>query len=104
MLTVQRATGALLQDVRHHCEQYHYLHRYPDPRSLPFGYVLEVDGEQRADDGRLLGLVVLKKPQHHRQRGLFGDEGLPTAWQVLDLARVWVHPALQRMENGHALC
>jgi hypothetical protein len=47
---------------------------------------------------------VMKKPQHHQHRKLFGYEGLPTSWQVLDLARVWVHPSLQRKENGHSLC
>lgn len=90
--------------VRQTIVQCHYLHRWPDPRSLPFGYRLIVDDSQAAGDGRPHGIVVFKKPQHHKQRGLFGYEGLPTAWQVLDLARVWVHPQWQRRdENGHAL-
>ncbi len=103
-LQIERATGDLLAIVRAHCEDFHYLHRWPDPRSLPFAYALVVDGEVCAEDGRLFGLVVLKKPQHHQQRGLFGYMGLPTAWQALDLARVWVHPSLQRNEAGHSLC
>ena len=103
-ITIQRATGDLLDAVRRHCEHYHYLRRWPDARSLPFGYGLQIDGRTIADDGRLFGLVVFKKPQHHQQRGLFGYTGLPTDWQVLDLARVWVHPCLQRKENGHSLC
>jgi hypothetical protein len=104
-LTVIRATTpSQLLAVREHCEQQHYLHRYPDPRSLPFGYILQVAGEQYAADGRLHGLVVMKKPQHHQQRGLFGYPGMPTSWQVLDLARVWIHPALQQHSGGHALC
>lgn len=91
-------------ELREHVERHHYLHRYPDPRSLPFGYTLTVNGERYAGDGRLFGLMVMKKPQHHKQRKLFGYPGLPTAWQVLDLARVWVHPDLQRhREDGHAL-
>lgn len=106
-LTVHRATGDMLDGVRDHCEQYHYLHRWPDARSLPFAYVLYVPDQWAilgagtlepgyyAPDGRLWGLVVMKKPQHHQQRGLFGYAGLPTAWQVLDLARVWIHPRLQ---------
>lgn len=103
-LTMHRATGDLLAEVQLHCERDHYLHRYPDPRSLPFAYVLEYAGSIHASDGRLNGLVVFKKPQHHQQRGLFGHKGLPTAWQVLDLARVWVHPNLQTKQDGHALC
>lgn len=100
-LTVERDDSLQL---RQHVEDFHYLRRWPDARSLPFSYRLLIDGQRAAPDGRLWGLVVLKKPQHHRQRGLFGYPGLPTAWQVLDLARVWVHPCLQRKENGHSLC
>jgi hypothetical protein len=91
-------------ELKLHCERDHYLHRFPDPRSLPFGYVISipnhgetnlVQDELHAKDGRLWGFVVMKKPQHHRQTGLFGYPGLPTSWQVLDLARVWIHPFLQ---------
>jgi hypothetical protein len=81
--------------IRPTVEGDHYIHRWPDPRSLPFGYALCHNGSTLHRDGRPWGLVVMKKLQHHKQRGLFGYEGLPTAWQVLDLARVWVHPELQ---------
>lgn len=92
------------QILRQHVEEYHYLHKWPDPRSLPFAYRITVDGRSEARDGRLYGLLVLKKLQHHKQRGLFGYGNLPTAWQVLDLARVWIHPELQHKQaNGHAL-
>lgn len=105
ILTIHRAIDHMLQQVRQHCEHCHYLHRWPDARSLPFGYYLQCGDEPFAPDGRLWGLVVLKKPQHHQQRRLFGYGDLPTAWQVLDLARVWVHPALQRRrDDGQALC
>lgn len=95
--------------VKQSIEENHYLHRWPDPRSLPFAYVLWIDNGRwqtcRADDGRPYGVVVMKKPQHHQHKGLFGYEGLPTSWQVLDLARVWVHPDLQHpLDNGHAAC
>lgn len=103
-LSVHRAAGIHDELVRQHCEDYHYLHRWPDARSLPFGYYLQSGDTTLAPDDRLLGFVVFKKPQHHQQRGLFGYKGLPTAWQVLDLARVWVHPSLQRREGDHSLC
>lgn len=90
---VYRRDDAMLKQ---HVEKYHYMHRWPDPRSLPFGYALTVDGESLMPDGRLCGLVVMKKPQHHRQHDLFGSWPLPTSWQVLDLARVWIHPDLQQ--------
>ncbi len=95
----------LLDQVRDRCLADHYLHSWPDPRSIPFAYYAEIDGQTRALDGRLLGLIVMKKPQHHQHHRLFGYEGLPTAWQVLDLARVWVHPSLQfQRVNGQSLC
>ena len=91
--------------VRETIETRHYLHRYPDARSLPFGYRLIVNGSDFAADGLPHGIVIMKKPQHLKQRFLFGYPGLPTQWQVLDLARVWVHPQWQRRdESGHALC
>lgn len=101
MIAVQRDDTPQL---RYHVENYHYLKRWPDPRSLPFGYRLTLDEQPCAPDGRMWGLVVMKKPQHHQHRGLFGYKNLPTAWQVLDLSRVWLHPDLQRKVNGHALC
>lgn len=108
-ISVQLVDTENLAWVRHTIETDHYLHRWPDPRSLPFAYVLFIKqlwGDHPIHaDGRPYGVVVMKKPQHHKQAGLFGYPGLPTAWQVLDLARVWVHPALQfTLDNGHAAC
>lgn len=100
-LCVVRDDGA---EVRDCVVSEHYLHTWPHPKSLPFGYRLVVDDAQYAPDGRLWGCVVMKIPQQRKTRGLFGYRGLPTAWQVLDLARVWIHPALQRKDDGHALC
>jgi len=65
--------------VRRHCEAHLYLHRWPDLRSLPFAYVLKVIEEIFSPDGMLWGLTVYKKPQHHKQRGLFCYPSLPTA-------------------------
>ena len=92
-------------DIQHAVVKYHYLHRWPHPMSLPFGYRLIRDGVPTAPDGRPWGVVVMKKPQQLRHSGLFGYDGLPTHWQVLDLARVWIHPALQgKRADGHAEC
>jgi hypothetical protein len=93
---IRAKTPHLLAAVIERCEKDHYLKRWPDPRSLPFAYVVKVDGQTHAPDGRINGLLVFKKLQHHKQRGLFGYPGLPTAWQVLDMARVWIHPDHQR--------
>lgn len=96
MISIQRATGAHLLEVKAHCEAFHYLGRYPDPRSLPFAYLLVNNGTLHAPDGRLWGLTVFSKPQHHKHKGLFGYPDKPTAWQVLNLARVWIHGDLQQ--------
>lgn len=60
--------------VRETVERDHYLGRWPDPRSIPFAYCPSVDGKRTAPDGRPFGVVVMKKLQHHRQRGLFGNQ------------------------------
>jgi hypothetical protein len=97
-VSLTRATSPqLLADIRERCEQGHYLHRWPDPRSLPFAYAVVVNGALHAPDGRLNGVLVFKKLQHHKQKNLFGYAGLPTAWQVLDLARVWINPHWQQL-------
>lgn len=95
-LALKRARGELLADVRNCCATRHYLRRWPDPRSLPMAYALAVNDSVRAPDGCLNGLLVFKKPQHHKQRDLFGYPELPTAWQVLDMARVWINPYWQQ--------
>lgn len=93
-----RDDGDLVQRV---IKTDHYLKRYPDPRSLPFSYrmILPLNGAfvDCAMDGRPWGIVTFKKPQHLKQRGLFGYANQPTHWQVLDLARVWIHPVIQQL-------
>lgn len=101
-LRIERDDSCFVQQV---IVKDHYLHRWPSPLSMPFGYHLVYHDRASAPDGRPWGVVVMKKPQHLRQTGLFGYESLPTHWQVLDLARVWIHPALQgKRADGHALC
>jgi hypothetical protein len=80
----------------------HYLHQWPHELSCPFGYRLEVNGV-KFWGGLPLGVILFKRLEHTKQHGLFGYKGLPTAWQVLDLARVWVNPCLQgKLANGHS--
>lgn len=96
-LSLIRATSDRdLAAVYEVCETRHYLQRYPDPRSLPMAYLLGVDYQWCDEQGLPFGVIVFKHPQHSRQRGLFGYTGLPTCWQVLDMARVWVNPVLQQ--------
>ena len=76
--------------------KYHYLHRPVHPRAHPFAYRITLDG-------KAVGCIVMATPHFVRQRGLFGYPGLPTKWQVLVVARLWLDPAVQvRQPNGHA--
>ena len=63
--------------VRRCVEEDHYLHQWPHPKSLPFGYRLMVNGLDAAPDNRVWGCVVMKKPQAMKMRGLYGYRGLP---------------------------
>jgi hypothetical protein len=77
MFTLHRVPATHLRPT---VERYHYLGRWPDPRSLPFGYALHRGGSRQAPDGRPWALCVFKKLQHHSQKGLFGFPGLLRSW------------------------
>lgn len=70
--------------VTHH----HYLHQRVDNRARPIAYIVSY-----ADTD--LGLIMAGLPHPTRCQGWFGYAGLPTQWQVLDLNRIWLNPALQ---------
>lgn len=75
---------------------YHYLHRPVHPRACPFAYRVSVDGGAA-------GVIIMATPHFTRQRNLFGYDGLPTKWQTLVVARVWLDPVVQQPQsNGHA--
>lgn len=67
----------------------HYLHQSVDPRARPMVYVIRHDGFR-------YGLVMLGIPHATRCNGWWGYPGLPTQWQVVDLCRIWLDPAIQR--------
>lgn len=74
----------------------HYLHSPVDPRCSVEGYGLRIGG------GILHGILLVGRPQATRCYPWYGSvedvaEGRAevTRWQVLNLARVWFHPAVQ---------
>lgn len=77
------------------CIQHHYMHRAIHQRSCHFGWALAWDGNALRPDGRPNGFIVYASIHFTRLRGEFGYENLPTKWQVLSLARLWIHPDLQ---------
>lgn len=68
--------------------RYHYLRQRVDNRARPMVYVIELNGWAA-------GLVMVGIPHATRCRGWWGYPGLPTQWQVVDMCRIWVDPALQ---------
>lgn len=73
--------------------KHHYLHQTVDPRARPMVYVVNYAapglGPIRA------GLVMLGIPHATKCGGWWGYPGLPTQWQVVDLCRIWLSPAIQ---------
>lgn len=76
--------------------KHHYLHRPIHPRSLPFAYSISLDDE-------IVGTIIMATPHFTKKKSLFGYDGLPTKWQVLQIARLWIEPKYQvKQSNGHA--
>ena len=75
---------------------HHYMHRPVHQRSCPFGWRVVFDGETDRLDGLPCGFIVFASIHYTRLRGEFGYPGLPTKWQVLSLARLWLHDDLPR--------
>lgn len=71
------------------------MHRPIHQRSCPFGWALSFDKQVCQPDGRPAGFIVFASVHFTRLAGEFGYERLPTKWQVLSLARLWIHPDFQ---------
>lgn len=74
--------------------EYHYMHRPVHPRACPFGWRVRFAGEDTRPDGVPCGFIIFCSIHFVRLTGVFGYEGLPTKWQVLSLARLWLHDDL----------
>ena len=70
--------------------EHHYMHRPVHPRGSPFGWTVSFDGMPG------MGFIIFASIHFTRLRGEFGYPGLPTKWQVLSLARLWLHDDLPR--------
>lgn len=73
---------------------HHYMHRPIHARAVPFGWAVRFDGELYQPDGKPSGFIIFASIHYTRLRGQFGYPGLPTKWQVLSLARLWLHDNL----------
>jgi hypothetical protein len=88
MITLKLGTKQDLDWAQAVALKYHYLHQRVDNRARPMVYLVTIAGVR-------LGLVMVGIPHATRCRGWWGYPGLPTQWQVLDLCRIWLDPAIQ---------
>lgn len=76
--------------------EHHYMHRPLHLRSCPFGWGVTFDGELYQPDGKPSGFIIFASIHYTRLGNEFGYPGLPTKWQVLSLARLWLHDDLPK--------
>ena len=76
--------------------EHHYMHRPVHQRGCPFGWVVSFDGSETRPDGKPCGFILYANIHYTCLTGEFGYPGLPTKWQVLSLARLWLHDDLPR--------
>ena len=91
-LTMRLGDAADIAGAQYMVSHYHYLRQPVDPRARPMVYIVSWDGISA-------GLVMLGIPHATKCRGWWGYEGLPTQWQVVDMARIWLNPDIQRGGN-----
>lgn len=87
-LTIELGDKDSLEWAQTMVERHHYLRHRVDARARPMAYVIRHDGRRK-------GLIILGIPHATRCQGWWGYPGLPTQWQVVDLARIWLDPDLQ---------
>ena len=74
--------------------EHHYMHRAVHYRAVPFGWRVLFDGQRVCSDGLPVGFIIFASVHFTKLRGEFGYPGLPNKWQVLSLARLWLHDDL----------
>lgn len=77
-------------------EKYHYMHSRVHPKSCPFGWAVEFDGELYQENDTPSGFIIFSSIHYTKLKNEFGYDGLPTKWQVLSLSRLWLHDNLPR--------
>jgi hypothetical protein len=75
--------------------EHHYLHHPVDVRCRPLAYLVQYQDQP-------MGCLIFGRPEATRVTGWYGSvEEVATGscpltrWQILNLARVWLHPDLQ---------
>src|SRR5260370_12423282 len=99
-LTLHLADSQGLQWAQRQVASHHYLHSPVDIRCMPVGYIVRLEDAP-------VGWLIFGRPESTRCNGWYGsvedaqrskDDSryCPlTRWQVINLARVWLDPAIQ---------
>ena len=95
MLRIALADKEGLEWAQHTVEISHYLKKRVDVRCSPVAYTI-LYGDER------VGCLIFGRPESTRVNGWYGsvEDVLHgkcplTRWQILNLARVWLHPDIQ---------
>ena len=96
MLSLHLADKHGLAWAQDQVSRYHYLRKPVDVRCSLLAYLVLFHGER-------VGCLIFGRPEAQRCNGWYGSvEDVRTGrcritrWQVLNLARVWLHPDIQR--------
>lgn len=103
MITLQLATPAAFERAQETVTQHHYLHQPVDSRCSPLAYEVLLDTWRYT---YRVGVLIFGRPEATRcydgklTYGSMKDWESGRAqfdrWEVLNLARVWLHPSVQR--------
>lgn len=83
--------------------KYHYMHKAPSARSCTFGWAITWDGQLFNPQDDPYGFIIYALIHYTKLKDEFGYPGLPTNWQVLNLARLWLHDDLPRNSETHVI-
>jgi hypothetical protein len=95
MLHLELANKIGLKWAQEQVTAHHYLHKPVDVRCSPIAYSIMLQDEP-------IGCLIYGRPESTKVNGWYGSvEDVAsgkcriTRWQVLNLARVWLHPRVQ---------
>ncbi len=113
---LERSTSKTLAWTQQIVQIHHYLHKPVDSRCRPMAYLVcyQAAGPDAAAGPRCIGVLIFGRPQAVRcytgdlTYGSLEDvvqgRAQHSYWEVLNLARVWIHPDFQRGgSHEHAL-
>ncbi len=96
VLRVELANKEGLQWAQRQVAAYHYLHTPVDVRCSLLAYLVLLNGLR-------MGCLIFGRPEAQRCNGWYGSVGdvaagrcRITRWQVLNLARIWLSPDIQK--------